>query len=515
MMQLRYQDFDDFIVVNKGFGLRTHRVSGIQFGLVEYLSEKLAHNFFVVHRLDKETSGLILFAKNKEAAQKIADMFENHQIKKSYLFLTDRSCAEQNFEVEIYIDKVNNQFVQKEGLKPNSKTGFEFIKQLGKFFLWRARPETGKPHQIRLHAEKSKIPILGDCTHNGSPFYRLALHAETLVFDYAEKNYVLNSEVPDLFLEPSENQYKYLLKACFEKRQAFFKLPAGESYRLVHTESERLRADIFDDHLWIYDYSEKGLSPEEKKSCAEFAKAQKFKIIIRHMLDRGGGVGGLEKTTLDSAGDLKSWQAQEEQTNYVLKLDAGFSPGLFLDQRENRKLVKNESASRNVLNLFCYTAGFSVSAALGNATQVTSVDVSSKFLNWSKENFIANSLDPKNHEFFAQDCLLFLKGSVKRNRKWDLIICDPPTFGRSKDSIWKLERDLPELAELLLACLENNGKLLFTCNYEKMNRDELIQLFVKNLKNKPKIERLPQLSLDYELTDDLQNLMKGFWLTKN
>ena len=65
MMQLRYQEFDDFIVVNKGFGLRTHRVSDVQFGLVEYLSEKLAQNFFVVHRLDKETSGLILFAKSK------------------------------------------------------------------------------------------------------------------------------------------------------------------------------------------------------------------------------------------------------------------------------------------------------------------------------------------------------------------------------------------------------------------------------------------------------------------
>ena len=71
-MQLRYSEYDDFIVVNKGFGLRTHRVSDGQMGFVEFLSEKLNQNLFVVHRLDKETSGLMLFAKNKLAAQKIS-----------------------------------------------------------------------------------------------------------------------------------------------------------------------------------------------------------------------------------------------------------------------------------------------------------------------------------------------------------------------------------------------------------------------------------------------------------
>ena len=88
MMQLRYDDHDDFIVVNKGFGFRTHRVSDGQFGLVEYLSEKLQKELWVVHRLDKETSGLILFAKNKNAAQKLSSLFENHDIHKIYLLGT-------------------------------------------------------------------------------------------------------------------------------------------------------------------------------------------------------------------------------------------------------------------------------------------------------------------------------------------------------------------------------------------------------------------------------------------
>lgn len=514
-MQLRYKDFSDFIVVNKGFGFRTHRVADGQFGLVEFLEEKFQQEFFVVHRLDKETSGLIVLAKNKLAAQKLSSLFENHNIQKIYLLLTDRKVAETNFQVTGHVDKEDNQFVLKPDQPPNSKTEFRFVEKIGSFYLWEAKPETGKPHQIRLHAEKAGIPILGDKEHGGSPFFRLSLHASRVTFEYDSKKMDIQCEIPSLFTKVSSNNYESFLQACLEKRSYFYEISNQESFRLLHVESERIRADRFADVLWIYDYTDKGLTDEERISIREFAQNQKLKLVIRHMLDRGAGVGGLEKKTLEIGNSEDSWQAEEESIEYVLKTNSGFSPGVFLDQRENRLWVRNNSQRKNVLNLFSYTCGFSVSAALGNAAKVTTVDVSAKFLNWGRENFQANQLNDKDHEFFAQDCLLFLKGSVKRQRQWDLIICDPPTFGRSKDSVWKIERDLPELAELMLNCLSKNGKILFTCNYEKMNRDELLKLFSQKIRGKIKAERLPQLSLDYEHTDDLKNLMKGFLITKN
>ena len=230
------------------------------------------------------------------------------------------------------------------------------------------------------------------------------------------------------------------------------------------------------------------------------------------MLDRGQGVGGLEKSTLQSE-NSEAWVTHEEGVAYQLKTDAGFSPGLFLDQRENRQFIRSSAKDKKVLNLFSYTSGFSVQAALGEAQEVTTVDVSSKFLNWSRENFSLNGLAPEKFEFFAQDCLLFLKGSIKRGRKWDLIVCDPPSFGRSKDSVWKIEKDLPDLAELLWQCLDEKGQILFTCNLEKKTRDEIIQLFSKKIKNKKmSITRMPMQSLDFEPTDDIHNLMKGFIL---
>lgn len=504
-MQLRFQEFDDFLAFNKPFGARTHKVADGQLGFIENVSENLQRELWVVHRLDKETSGVILFAKSKQAAADLAALFEAHQIKKTYLFLTDQKHSETSFKIESFIEKQSEFFVNVEGQAANSETSFEFVQAIGKFFLWRALPKTGKPHQIRLHAQKAGLPILGDNQHGGSWHHRLALHAHKIEFTLNQKKYAIENTPPAM---------TSLLEDGLYSRQNLFQIAEGESYRLLHTESDESRADVFGDRLWIYDYSQKGLTTEAHQQVKDFAAAHKLTPIVRHMLNRGEGVGGLEQSTLE-AQSTASWTASEEGVHYLFKTDAGFSPGLFLDQRQNRIWLRSQAKDKSILNLFSYTSGFSVNAALGGAQAVTTVDVSKKFLEWSRENFKLNGLESEKYEFFAQDTLLFLKGSVKRARRWDLIVCDPPSFGRSKDSVWKLEQNLPELAELLWNCLNKKGQILFTCNLEKRTRDEVIQLFTRKLKGQHySVQNMPQMSLDYECTDELKNLMKGFILKK-
>ena len=146
--------------------------------------------------------------------------------------------------------------------------------------------------------------------------------------------------------------------------------------------------------------------------------------------------------------------------------------GLFLDQRENRKRIlhnrivpgfpvfSESPAGAGVLNVFSYTCGFSVCAAKAGTTTV-SLDLSQKNLDWGRENFRLNNIDPEEHDFIYGDAFDWLKRLVRRGRLFDLIILDPPTFSRSKKTgTFQVVRDYGTLVELALPLLRRGGMLL-------------------------------------------------------
>lgn len=512
-MQLQLIDTPDFIVFNKRSGFRTHKVNENQLGLVEVLASKLGQELFVVHRLDKETSGLIIFAKNKAAAADLALKFEQHQIKKTYSFLTGHSHKETDFTVKTHIEKVDKNFVNIPNKAANSETHFTFVKEISKnLFLWKAEPITGKPHQIRLHAEKMGIPVLGDVDHGGSPWFRLSLHAAEITF--ADFNFT--APLPYCFEHPIQALGDFIANEFCDLSQMIKLLPE-QTYRLYHrsNQEQEIRVDLYGNVVWVYWYREAAPTENDISSLEKFCKQYNFEYVIRHMINRGMGVGGKEHKDLYYTTAPEKWIAKENNLSTELRRDQGFSPGLFLDQRCNREYIFAQARGKAVLNLFSYTSMFSVAAAIGEAKQVTTVDASKSFLDWSKENFKINNLAVDTHEFFAQDSLLFLQGSVKRNRKWDIIICDPPSFGRTKTTTWKIEKDLPELIKLMWSCLNTNGFILFTCNYENWTLMDIQKQFEKNLpKGKFKFQDLPIPDLDFEFPDTYDNLLKGLLIFK-
>jgi 23S rRNA (cytosine1962-C5)-methyltransferase len=133
-------------------------------------------------------------------------------------------------------------------------------------------------------------------------------------------------------------------------------------------------------------------------------------------------------------GRLPSTELLVEEHGVRLRadLEAGQKTGLFLDHRENRRFVGGVSAGRRVLNLFSYTGAFSLHAALGGATHVTSVDVAAGAMDAARENFRLNGLDADAHEFVVADVFEFLEQARQRKQTWDLVISDPPSFARQK-----------------------------------------------------------------------------------
>lgn len=532
----------DFIFTQKPSGFNTHAPDIGKTAYVEMLSEKSQQDLFVVHRLDKETSGAMLFATNKAAAAELSGLFEKHLIYKKYLFLTDQKINRDCFEYESAIEKDKGQFVNIPNRSPNSKTLFTKLKSLGAFDLWQAEPTTGKPHQIRLHAQACGIPVLGCREHGGSAFYRLCLHADTLSFEYKSLPYHFQAELPVWVLEleahPNIEEEELMILEAFQKRHWLldFKSKPQECFRLSHQDIDSYRVDMFGDYLWVYWYNDSDPTQKDLDRFQRIAARFSKKYFVRKMLNRGEDPNA---QLLWPEAQSTRWIACENAVKFECRNDTGLSPGLFLDQRENRRWVREHSQGKCVLNLFSYTGGFSVNAALGGAKEVVTVDISGNFIEWSKTNFEVNGLTltppdeiaagpkmdfksmmsdhaPKpRYEFWLQDSLVFLKGTVRRKRKFDLIICDPPSFGRSKSGTFSISKNYEELLMNCLACLGKGGLLMFCTNYEKWTHADLVKN-IQKLKSQFNFTLLssPGACWDFE-TPDEEPLMKSVILRKN
>jgi 23S rRNA (cytosine1962-C5)-methyltransferase len=158
--------------------------------------------------------------------------------------------------------------------------------------------------------------------------------------------------------------------------------------------------------------------------------------------------------------------------SFIINLTDYLDTGLFLDHRITRGMVRAESKGMNVLNLFCYTGSFSVYAAAGGASTVTSVDMSKTYLNWAKRNMQYNKLyKDTQHDFIHGDVIEWL--DYMPANVYDLIICDPPTFSNSKrmEDNFDVQRDHVQLLTQLLKGCTDHGKIFFSNNYRNFVLD--------------------------------------------
>ena len=137
----------------------------------------------------------------------------------------------------------------------------------------------------------------------------------------------------------------------------------------------------------------------------------------------------------------------------------GSGPG-----NERAVSVEKNSGLPEVLNAFAYTCGFSVCAARGGA-RVTSLDLSRKYLDWGRRNFLANGIDPAKHDFIFGDVFEWCKRLERKGRSFDAIILDPPSFSRSKShGTFRAEKDYPQLVAAALRLLKSNGLMFASSN---------------------------------------------------
>ena len=165
----------------------------------------------------------------------------------------------------------------------------------------------------------------------------------------------------------------------------------------------------------------------------------------------------------------------EHGLRFRVELTGDLHTGLFLDQRANRRAFRRLCPGRRVLNLFAYTAAFSVAAAAGGAQRVTTIDAAPRYLDWGRENFRLNGLDPAGHEFIAGDCFAELEKLSRAGRKFDVILMDPPSFSTTRDSRFTTSGGTAELVRAALALLSPGGVLITSSNHQKVDLPDYLK----------------------------------------
>jgi 23S rRNA (cytosine1962-C5)-methyltransferase len=158
---------------------------------------------------------------------------------------------------------------------------------------------------------------------------------------------------------------------------------------------------------------------------------------------------------------------EEQGLKFWVNLGDYLDTGLFMDHRLTRDRVRSEARGKRFLNLFAYTGAFTVYAADGGAARTVTVDLSNNYLDWAEENLTLNGLAHANHALIRADVPAWLEAQRAEPDRYELIVCDPPSFSTSKrmSGSFNVQRDQTRLLRALQDVLAPGGVLYFSTNF--------------------------------------------------
>lgn len=254
-------------------------------------------------------------------------------------------------------------------------------------------------------------------------------------------------------------------------------------YRLVHGEGDNLPGLIIDyyDGVCVMQAHSVGMFRAKNRICEALRTV--YGQSLKAVYDKSSGTAPF-KAGLDLV-DGYLWRAEgfrdDEQVVrenghlFYVNWTSGQKTGFFLDQRENRALVGRYAAGRNVLNLFCYTGGFSIYALAAGALHVDSVDCSGKAMSMVDRNVALNGFEPSRHTSYCEDAIEFVKKAP--DGKYDLIVVDPPAFAKHRGVLRNALRAYQRLNAAAISKVAPGG-LVFTYSCSQVVDKEAFALAV-------------------------------------
>ena len=270
--------------------------------------------------------------------------------------------------------------------------------------------------------------------------------------------------------------FETLFRQAKEKRKAYYQDDLTTAFRLFNQEGDGfggLTVDLYGDYAifsWYNSYVyqiRKVISEAFRQVFPEILGAYE-KIRFKGLDYESAHVYGQE------APDF--FTVLENGVLYQVFMNDGLMTGIFLDQHEVRgSLVDGLAMGKSLLNMFSYTAAFSVAAAMGGASQTTSVDLAKRSRELSQAHFQANGISTDDHRFIVMDVFEYFKYAKRKGLTYDVIVLDPPSFARNKKQTFSVAKDYHKLISQSIEILNPEGIIIASTNAANVSHQKFIE----------------------------------------
>ena len=270
--------------------------------------------------------------------------------------------------------------------------------------------------------------------------------------------------------------FETLFRKAKEKRKAYYQDELTTAFRLFNQEGDGfggLTVDLYGDYAvfsWYnsYVYQIRKVISEAFRQVFPEVLGTYEKIRFKGLDYESAHVYGQE------APDF--FTVLENGVLYQVFMNDGLMTGIFLDQHEVRgSLVDGLVMGKSLLNMFSYTAAFSVAAAMGGASQTTSVDLAKRSRELSQAHFQANGISTDDHRFIVMDVFEYFKYAKRKGLTYDVIVLDPPSFARNKKQTFSVAKDYHKLISQSLEILNPGGIIIASTNAANVSRQKFTE----------------------------------------
>ena len=270
--------------------------------------------------------------------------------------------------------------------------------------------------------------------------------------------------------------FETLFRQAKEKRSAYYQDDLTTAFRLFNQEGDGfggLTVDLYGDYAvfsWYnsYVYQIRKVISEAFRQVFPEVLGTYEKIRFKGLDYESAHVYGQE------APDF--FTVLENGVLYQVFMNDGLMTGIFLDQHEVRgSLVDGLAMGKSLLNMFSYTAAFSVAAVIGGASQTTSVDLAKRSRELSQAHFQANGISTDEHRFVVMDVFEYFKYAKRKGLTYDVIVLDPPSFARNKKQTFSVAKDYHKLISQSLEILNPEGIIIASTNAANVSRQKFTE----------------------------------------